>query len=146
MRTLKLPTGTIVPALGLGTWRMGEHGRTRAAEIAAVRVAIEIGYRLIDTAEMYGDGGAEEVVGAALRDAATAGVIRRDQLCIVSKVYPHNASRQGVADACERSVRRLGVDYLDLYLLHWRGSHPLAATVEGFESLRESGRINDRPD
>jgi diketogulonate reductase-like aldo/keto reductase len=141
MQTLMLPTGTNVPALGLGTWRMGEHRRTRATEVAAVRVAIDIGYRLIDTAEMYGDGGAEEVVGAAIRDAVTAGVVRRDQLCIVSKVYPHNASREGVVDACERSVRRLGVDYIDLYLLHWRGNHPLAATVEGFESLLESGRI-----
>jgi diketogulonate reductase-like aldo/keto reductase len=142
MKTLRLPTGTIVPALGLGTWRMGDHRRTRASESAAVRVAIDIGYRLIDTAEMYGDGGAEEVVGAAIRDAVTAGAVRRDDLRLVSKVYPHNASRQGVVDACERSLRRLGVDYIDLYLLHWRGNHPLDATVEGFEALVESGRIH----
>ncbi len=142
MNTVTLPTGTTVPALGLGTWRMGENSGTRAQEVAAVRFAIEIGYRLIDTAEMYGEGGAEEVVGAAVADAVTSGVVRREDLFIVSKVYPHNASRNGVADACERSLRRLRVDYVDLYLLHWRGSHPLAATVEGFESLFESGRIH----
>jgi diketogulonate reductase-like aldo/keto reductase len=141
MKTVTLPTDTILPALGLGTWRMGEDSRTRAREIAAVRFALDIGYRLIDTAEMYGDGGAEEVVGEAVADAMAHQALRREDLFIVTKVYPHNASRKGVIDACDRSVRRLGVDYIDLYLLHWRGNYPLATTVEGFESLRESGRI-----
>jgi diketogulonate reductase-like aldo/keto reductase len=99
MKTVTLPTDTIVPALGLGTWRMGEDSRTRARETAAVRFALDIGYRLIDTAEMYGDGGAEEVVGAAVVDAVASRVVRREDLFIVSKVYPHHASRKGVVDA-----------------------------------------------
>jgi diketogulonate reductase-like aldo/keto reductase len=102
-----------------------------------------LGYRLIDTAEMYGEGGAEQVVGEAVRGALAAGDLRREDLFIVSKVYPHNASRHGVVAACERSLRRLGLDYLDLYLLHWRGSHPLAATVAGFEALRNAGKVRD---
>jgi diketogulonate reductase-like aldo/keto reductase len=142
MNTVTLPSGIAVSALGLGTWRMGENSGTRTQEVAAVRLAIEIGYRLIDTAEMYGEGGAEEVVGAAVADAVTNRVARREDLFIVSKVYPHNASRKGVVDACERSLRRLKLDHIDLYLLHWRGSHPLAATVEGFQALLESGRIH----
>lgn len=141
MTTVTLPSGITVPALGLGTWRMGEKPGTRAQEVAAVRFALEHGYRLIDTAEMYGEGGAEEVVGAAVADALARRVVRREDLFIVTKVYPHNASRKGVVDACERSVRRLGLDYVDLYLLHWRGNHPLAATVEGFESLQTRGLI-----
>ncbi|MFZ5539720.1 MAG: aldo/keto reductase [Pseudomonadota bacterium] len=141
MHTVRLPDGTAVPALGLGTWRMGESARTRRAEIAAVRRALEIGYRLIDTAEMYGEGGAEEVIGAALRDAIAAGDVRREDVFIVSKVYPHNASRTGVPAACERSLRRLGLDRIDLYLLHWRGSVPLAQTVAAFEALKERGLI-----
>jgi diketogulonate reductase-like aldo/keto reductase len=92
---------------------------------------------------MYGDGGAEEVVGEAVRGAIAAGEVRREDVFIVSKVYPHNASRAGVVQACERSLRRLGLDYLDLYLLHWRGSHPLAATVAGFEALRAAGKVRD---
>jgi diketogulonate reductase-like aldo/keto reductase len=114
------------PTLGLGTWRLGESARTRRAEVAAVRLAIEIGYRLIDTAEMYGDGGAEEVLGAALAEALRAGDCRREELTIVSKVLPSNASLRGVMAACERSRARLGVDCIDLYLLHWPGSHPLS--------------------
>ncbi len=141
MNTVTLPDGSHVPALGLGTWRMGEDERTRVREIAAVRVAFETGYRLIDTAEMYGEGGAEKVVGAALRDAIADGVVGREDVFIVSKVYPRNASTTGVLDACERSLRRLDVDYIDLYLLHWRGRHPLSATVDGFEQLKASGRI-----
>lgn len=141
MRTVQLPDGTAVPALGLGTWRIGESARKRRAEIAAVRRALAIGYRLIDTAEMYGEGGAEEVIGAALADAIAAGDVRRDDVFIVSKVYPHNASRSGVPAACERSLRRLGLDRIDLYLLHWRGSAPLAETVAAFESLKERGLI-----
>lgn len=141
MRTVRLPDGTTVPALGLGTWRIGESARTRRAEIAAVRRALEIGYRLIDTAEMYGEGGAEEVIGAALKDASAAGNVRREDVFIVSKVYPHNAGRTGVPAACERSLRRLGLDRIDLYLLHWRGSVPLAETVAAFEALQERGLI-----
>ena len=137
MRLVRLANGQKVPALGLGTWRMGEKQSARSAEIAAVKRAIEIGYRLIDTAEMYGDGGAEEVVGAAI---AAAG-IRRDELTIVTKVLPSNASRDGVLRACERSLKRLALDTIDLYLLHWRGSTPLKETVAAFEQLRADGRI-----
>jgi diketogulonate reductase-like aldo/keto reductase len=129
------------PALGLGTWRLGENARTRRAEVAAVRLAIEIGYRLIDSAEMYGDGGAEAVVGAALAEALRAGDCRREELIVVSKVLPSNASLRGVAAACERSRQRLGLDCIDLYLLHWPGSHPLAETLRGFEQLRAQRAI-----
>ncbi len=141
MRTVALPDGERVPALGLGTWRIGESARSRRAEIAAVRQALEIGYRLIDTAEMYGEGGAEEVIGAALADAIAAGDVRRAEVFIVSKVYPHNATRTGVPAACERSLRRLGLDDIDLYLLHWRGGVPLAETVAAFEALKQRGLI-----
>jgi len=135
MQTLLLPSGASIPKLGLGTWRLGESRASRAAEVAAVRTAIEIGYRLIDTAEMYGEGGAEEVVGQAVAEALRAGDVRRDELFIVSKVYPHNASRRGTLQACERSRRRLGLDQIDLYLLHWRGQHPLADTVAAMHAL-----------
>jgi diketogulonate reductase-like aldo/keto reductase len=135
MQTLLLPSGASIPKLGLGTWRLGESRASRAAEVAAVRTAIEIGYRLIDTAEMYGEGGAEEVVGQAVAEALRAGDVRRDELFIVSKVYPHNASRRGTLQACERSRRRLGLDQIDLYLLHWRGQHPLAGTVAAMHEL-----------
>jgi diketogulonate reductase-like aldo/keto reductase len=141
MNTVKLPDGTLLPALGLGTWHMGESADTRAGEIAATRLALELGYRVIDTAEMYGDGGAEEVVGQALAEALRAGSVTREQVFVVSKVYPHNASRAGVAAACERSRRRLRLDHIDLYLLHWAGSHPLRETVAGFEALQSLGRI-----
>ena len=129
------------PALGLGTWRLGENARTRRAEVAAVRQALEIGYRLIDSAEMYGDGGAEEVVGLALAEALRAGDCKREQLTIVSKVLPSNASQRGVVAACERSRKRLGIDTIDLYLLHWPGSHPLRETLQGFEQLQAQGAI-----
>lgn len=129
------------PLLGLGTWRLGEQARSRRAEVAAVRRAFELGYRLIDTAEMYGDGGAEEVVGAALAEALRAGDVRRDEVTIVSKVLPGNASRRGTLQACERSRQRLGVDRIDLYLLHWAGSHPLAETLAAFEQLQAGGAI-----
>ena len=141
MNTVSLPDGTSLPALGLGTWRMGESARARSAEVAAVRLAIELGYRVIDTAEMYGEGGAEEVVGQAVAQALREGVVTRDELFIVSKVVPHNASREGVVAACERSLRRLAVDHVDLYLLHWPGPHPLRDNVAGFEHLRAQGRI-----
>lgn len=134
------PASLTLPALGLGTWRMGESRRTRAAELAALRLALEIGYRAFDTAEMYGDGGAETLLGDALA-AALRGPLRRDELCVISKVYPHHAGTQGVAAACERSLKRLQLDHLDLYLLHWRGSIPLQQTVEGFERLRQRGLI-----
>ncbi len=134
MRYLTLSDGATVPILGLGTWNMGER-RSRGAEVvAALRLGIELGMTLIDTAEMYADGGAEEVVSAAI-----AG--RRDQVFLVSKVYPDNASRRKMAAACERSLKRLGTDRLDLYLLHWRGGVPLAETVEAFEALRAAGKI-----
>jgi len=132
--TLKLPDGATIPRLGLGTWRMGEAKRARAGEVAALRLGLDLGFTLVDTAEMYGEGGAEEVIAEAI-----AG--RRDGLFIVSKVYPHNASKAGVVAACERSLKRLKTDRLDLYLLHWRGAHPLAETVAGFEQLVRAGKI-----
>jgi diketogulonate reductase-like aldo/keto reductase len=123
-----------MPRLGQGTWHMGENHSRRAQEVAALRLGIELGMTLIDTAEMYGEGGAEEVVGEAI-----AGL--RDRVFLVSKVYPHNASRAGVPKACERSLRRLRVETIDLYLLHWAGSTPVAETAEAFERLREEGKI-----
>ena len=120
---------------------MGEVANRRKAEVAAVREAIAMGYRLIDTAEMYGEGGAESVVGQAVAEALRAGDVRRDELFIVSKVYPHNASRRGTPEACERSLARLGLDAIDLYLLHWRGSHPLRETADAMQSLVSQGRI-----
>lgn len=120
---------------------MGESTSARSAEIAAVRLALELGYRVIDTAEMYAEGGAEEVVGEALEQAIRAGAVTRDQVFVVSKVYPHNASRSGIAAACERSRQRLGLDHIDLYLLHWPGPHPLRETVTGFEALQTHERI-----
>ena len=141
MNRHSLPGGGRVPTLGLGTAGIGESRERRAADVAAVRSAIEMGYRLFDTAEMYGDGGAEEVVGQAVAQALRAGGVRRDELFIVSKVYPHNASRHGTAGACERSLRRLGLEQIDLYLLHWRGEHPLGDTVAAMEALVAAGRI-----
>jgi diketogulonate reductase-like aldo/keto reductase len=140
LRTVALPSGEEWPALGLGTWRMGETASRRSAEVRALRQAFELGYRVIDTAEMYGEGGAEVVVGEALAGAAGNGLARED-FFVVSKVYPHNASADGVVAACERSLRRLGLDRLDLYLLHWRGGVPLADTVAGFERLQRAGRV-----
>lgn len=134
MRHLRLPSGDAVPVLGLGTWGMGE-AHTRGPEmVAALALGIDLGMTLIDTAEMYGEGGAEEIVGQAV-----AG--RRDTVFIVSKVYPHNATRKGAIAACERSLKRLRTDRLDLYLLHWRGEVPLAETLEAFSALRQSGKI-----
>ena len=141
MNTVTLPDGTRLPALGLGTWRLGESAAGRAAEVAAVRLALELGYRVLDTAEMYGEGGAEDVLGRALAGALRAGTVTREQVFVVSKVYPHNASRAGVVAACERSRKRLGLDRIDLYLLHWPGPHPLRDTVAGFEALQSQGRI-----
>lgn len=134
MRTVLLPCGEAVPALGMGTWRMGESAALRAQEIATLRLGLDLGCSLIDTAEMYGEGLAEELVGEALRG-------RRDDAFVVSKVYPHNASVAGVAAACERSLRRLRTDRIDLYLLHWRGSVPLAQTLAGLAALQQTGKI-----
>jgi diketogulonate reductase-like aldo/keto reductase len=131
---LKLASGVAMPTLGMGTWRIGERGANRGREVAALRLGLDLGMRLIDTAEMYAEGGAEKVIGEAI-----AG--RRDEVFLVSKVYPHHASRRGVVAACERSLSRLETDWLDLYLLHWRGDVPLKETVAGFEQLRVSGKI-----
>lgn len=133
MRTLRF-AGQEVPAIGLGTWYMGEGRATRTQEVDAIRAGLDAGLRVVDTAEMYGDGAAEEVVGEALTG-------RRDDALLVSKVYPHHASRDGVRRACEDSLRRLRTDHLDVYLLHWRGQYPLAETVEGFEDLVADGLI-----
>lgn len=135
------PEAFFMPKLGLGTWHMGEEVSRRGAEVAAVREAVDLGYRLIDTAEMYGEGGAEAVVGAALAEALRAGDVRRDELVVVSKVYPHNATRRGMPDACARSLERLGLERIDLYLLHWRGAVPLAETVEALQDLQARGDI-----
>ena len=141
MNSVELPGGGRLPALGLGTWRMGESARSRAHEVAAVREAIALGYRLFDTAEMYGEGGAETVLGSAIAEALRAGEVRREDLLVVSKVYPQNASRKGTQAACERSRKRLGLDCIDLYLLHWRGQHPLRETCEAMLELVGAGRI-----
>jgi diketogulonate reductase-like aldo/keto reductase len=134
MRTITLPGGETVPALGQGTWYMGERRSDAAREADALRSGIDLGMTLIDTAEMYANGGAEEVVASAV-----AGI--RDRVFIVSKVLPQNASRAGVAAACERSLQRLRTDRIDLYLLHWRGGHPLAETVVWFDALKAAGKI-----
>jgi diketogulonate reductase-like aldo/keto reductase len=132
--TVSLPDGERIPKLGQGTWEMGEQPARRAREIAALRAGVELGMTLIDSAEMYGDGATETLLGEAL-----AGL--RERVFLVSKVYPHNAGRRGVQAACEHSLKRLKTDRLDLYLLHWRGSVPLAETVDAFEGLRQTGKI-----
>ena len=134
--SVTLPSGKEVPALGLGTWNMGETRSSAPQEVESIRKAIDLGMTLIDTAEMYADGRSEEVVGAAI-----AG--RRQDVFLVSKVYPWNASERGTTEACERSLARLGTDHIDLYLLHWRGEHPLAETVAAFERLKSDGKIGD---
>jgi diketogulonate reductase-like aldo/keto reductase len=134
IRAVSLPDAGTVPALGLGTWYMGERPDRRPTELAALRTGIENGLTLIDTAEMYGDGAAEELVSEAI-----AG--QRDSIYLVSKVVPSHATRRGTVEACQASLRRLGTDYLDMYLLHWRGRVPLAETVAGFEELVRAGLI-----
>lgn len=134
MKTVALPSGELVSAFGQGTWQLGEHAATRAEEIATLRLGVDLGATLIDTAEMYGDGRSEELIAEALGD-------RREELFLVSKVYPHNASRQAVVAACERSLRRLNTDRLDLYLLHWRGAVPFVETIEAFQRLQQAGKI-----
>jgi diketogulonate reductase-like aldo/keto reductase len=135
MRSCKLPSGAAMPVLGLGTWRMGESSRRRADELDALKYGLDLGYPMIDTAEMYGEGVAEEIVGQAIKG--------RKRPYIVSKVYPHNATRAGTVAACERSLKRLGTDRIDLYLLHWRGGARLEETFEAFHRLREAGKIAD---
>jgi diketogulonate reductase-like aldo/keto reductase len=135
MTTISLPDGESVPVLGQGTWRMGENTRAHKDEVAALRLGIELGMTLIDTAEMYGEGGAEKVVADAIEG-------QRDRVFVVTKVYPHNASPTELPKACERSLKRLRIDAIDLYLLHWRErTAQLAKTVEAFEKLRATGKI-----
>ena len=134
MKTVQLPDGERVPALGQGTWRMGENKNARAYEVAALRLGIDLGMTLIDTAEMYGDGEAEKVVADAING-------QRDRVFVVTKVYPHNASRTKMPKACERGLKRLRIEVIDLYLLHWRGDIPLAETIEAFEQLHSAGKI-----
>jgi diketogulonate reductase-like aldo/keto reductase len=134
MKTIALPSGQTIPALGMGTWQMGESSDQRQREISALRHGIELGMALIDTAEMYGEGGAEEVVGEAISP-------NRSSVFLVSKFYPYNATRRGTIAACERSLKRLKTDYLDLYLLHWRGSVPLAETLDALHTLKQTGKI-----
>lgn len=134
MRFLEIEGGEKVPVLGLGTWMMGERARDAAAETAALKLGLDLGMSLIDTAEMYGEGGAEEIVRQAISG-------RRDQVFLVSKVLPQNASRKETVRACEASLKRLGTDRLDLYLLHWRGSIPLEETLEAFAALKSAGKI-----
>jgi diketogulonate reductase-like aldo/keto reductase len=132
--TLKLPSGEAVPVLGQGSWMMAEDARRRADEIASLRLGLDLGLTLVDTAEMYGDGASETLVGEAM-----AG--RRDEVFLVSKVLPSNAGRSATLRACERSLGRLKTDRIDLYLLHWRGGTPLSETLQAFETLQHAGKI-----
>lgn len=131
---ITLPCGDRVAALGQGTWNIGDDPRHRADEIASLRRGLDLGLTLIDTAEMYGDGRSEQLIGEAIRG-------RRDEVYLVSKVYPHNASKRAMPASCEASLKRLGTDRIDLYLLHWPGSVPLAETVQAFEALQRDGKI-----
>ncbi len=133
-QTITLQDGTVLPAIGQGTWNMGDDPSRRSEEIAALQAGIEQGMTLIDTAEMYGEGRSEDLVGEAIRG-------RRDDVFLVSKVYPHNAGGKQLVQSCEQSLQRLGTDHLDLYLLHWRGRIPLQETVEGMQRLMEAGKI-----
>lgn len=134
MKQVQLRTGEKVPALGMGTWNMGDRASARSAEIRSLQRGIELGMALIDSAEMYGEGAAEKLVGEAITG-------RRDEVFLVSKVYPHNATARGTIAACERSLARLSTDRIDLYLLHWRGNVPLAETLHAFETLVSQGKI-----
>ena len=136
MKTLRLKSAREIPILGQGTWRMGEKASQKQAEIDALRLGIDLGMTLIDTAEMYGEGGAEKIVAEAI-------ALRRDEVYLVSKFYPYNASYQGLIAACDRSLSRLKTDFLDLYLLHWRGSVPLSETLSGLQHLKQAGKILD---
>ncbi len=132
--TVTLPDGETVPALGQGTWKMGDRRSQRAEEVRALQLGIDLGMTLIDTAEMYANGVAEEITGEAIAD-------RRGEVFVVTKVLPANASRAGTVEACERSLRRLKIDAIDLYLLHWPGHHPVAETIAGFKALQKAGKI-----
>jgi diketogulonate reductase-like aldo/keto reductase len=134
MRKTKLPSGEAVPVLGQGTWGIGEHPENRQNEIDTLRFGLDLGMKIIDTAEMYGDGAAEELVGKAILG-------RRDEAFLVSKVLPQHATRRGTVTACEQSLRRLATNHIDLYLLHWRGQVPLAETLEAFDELVRAGKI-----
>jgi diketogulonate reductase-like aldo/keto reductase len=134
IRTTTIPGGDKLPVLGQGTWRMGEDREKRRTEVSALRTGIELGMTVIDTAEMYADGGAERVVGEAIAD-------RRDDVFIISKFYPQNATPKRMREACERSLKRLDTDRIDLYLLHWRGDVPLRETIAGFGDLVADGKI-----
>ncbi len=134
MRTIALPGGERIPVLGIGTWNMGERRQARAGEIAALQVAVDLGMTVVDTAEMYGNGAAEELIAEALGH-------RRKEIFLVSKVLPQHASKRGTISACEASLRRLATDRLDMYLLHWRGSVPFADTLEAFNTLTRDGKI-----
>jgi diketogulonate reductase-like aldo/keto reductase len=134
MRAVSLPSGALIPVLGQGTWYLGESPARHAAEVASLRLGLDLGMTMVDTAEMYGNGASEMLVGEAI-----AG--RRDEVFLVSKVLPGHASRRGTVAACEGSLRRLGTDRLDLYLLHWRGPHELRDTVDGFLDLMRAGKI-----
>jgi diketogulonate reductase-like aldo/keto reductase len=136
VQTLRLPSGRSIPALGQGTVRMGDKSERRRDEVAALRIGLDLGLVLIDTAEMYADGGAEEVVGEAIRG-------RREDVFLNSKVLPENATRDGTIAACERSLKRLKTDYLDLYLLHWREDVPLEETFDALQALKRAGKIRD---
>lgn len=136
MRFVTTHSGARLPVLGMGTWRMGDRPRRRGEELRALSLGLDLGLTLIDTAETYGDGAAEELVGEAIRG-------RREDVFIVTKILPQNASRAGTMAAAERSLRRLGVERIDLYLLHWPASHPLAETLEAFERLVAAGKIRD---
>ncbi|MBI0002735.1 aldo/keto reductase [Bartonella sp. M0177] len=134
MKTVTFPNGSIVPALGQGTWGMGEGISPEDIEADSLRAGLDLGLKLIDTAEMYGNGGSERVVGKAL-------VGRRDDAFVVSKVLPSHASRTGTIEACERSLKNLKIEQIDLYLLHWQSSVPLSETVEALEKLVTQGKI-----
>jgi diketogulonate reductase-like aldo/keto reductase len=134
LRTVQLPSGEAIPVLGQGTWTTGEDPSRRQDEIAALQLGIELGMTLVDTAELYGAGAAEELVAEAIED-------RRDDVFLISKVVPANASRRGTIEACERSLKRLRTDRLDAYLLHWRGRLPLEKTIEAFSELQQAGKI-----
>ena len=134
MKQITLPCGESVSALGQGTWRIGDDPHARQSEIDCIRRGIDLGLTLIDTAEMYGDGRSERLVGEAIEG-------RRDKVFVVSKVYPHNASRRAMQASCDNSLKRLRIDTIDLYLLHWPGTVPLAETVEAFEALQRAGKI-----
>ncbi len=134
LRRTSLPDGQDMPVLGLGTWKMGEDRARAADEVRVVRRALDLGISLIDTAEIYASGGSEQVVGEAIRG-------RRDEVFLVTKVAPRNASRRGTIRACEGSLKRLGIEVIDLYLLHWIGGTPVAETIEAFETLKADGKV-----